>query len=79
MTDFIPPNLPFGKKRSPFFLCECPKCGFRQSYEIGNPQDEIVIDAGATDILTVETLPATCPKCGAKWKHIPMPDARRTI
>jgi len=78
MSNFLPPS-PFGfKGNSPFYLCDCPKCGFRQSYELGDPGEVIVTGAtGPDDILTVATIPSTCPKCGAKWKKTQMPDARQ--
>lgn len=78
MGSFLPPLFPFGRKPSPFYLCECPKCGFRQSYELGDPSSAIVNGAKDPDSMkTVEKLPDTCPKCGAKWKKNHMPDLRK--
>ena len=77
MSSFLPPRFPFGSKSSPFYLCDCPKCGFRQSYELGDSGEVIVTGAtGSDDILTVATIPSTCPKCGAKWKKTQMPDLK---
>ena len=79
MNNFIPPRFPFGRKSSPFYLCECPKCGFRQAYELGDPNDVIVIgDEKPDDVKTVEQIPSACPKCGAKWKKSQMPDLRQS-
>ena len=79
MSNLIPPRFPFGRKPSPFYLCECPKCGFRQSYELGDPSSVITIGEEAPDDMkTVETIPAVCPKCGAKWKKTHMPDLRKS-
>lgn len=78
MKSFLPPRFPFGREKSPFYLCECPKCGFRQSYELGNPS--LVITNGIEDadsMKTVEKIPDICPKCGAKWKKTNMPDTRK--
>ena len=78
MSRIIPPLFPWGRKPSPFYLCECPKCGFRQSYELGDPSS--VISDGETapeDRQTVEKIPDVCPKCGAKWKKKHLPDLRR--
>ena len=78
MNNFIPPRFPFERASSPFYLCECPKCGFRQSYELGDPSSVIVNgDDDQDSMKTVEKIPAVCPKCGAKWKNTHMPDLRR--
>ena len=78
MSNLIPPRFPFGHGTSPFYLCECPKCGFRQSYELGNPSLVIVNGDDEPDsIKTVEKIPDACPKCGAKWKKTHMPDLRK--
>lgn len=67
MNNFIPPGFPFGRDPSSFYLCECPKCGFRQSYELGDPSSAIVNGAEDPDSMkTVEKIPTVCPKCGAK-------------
>ena len=79
MNSFIPrPRLPFGLEPSPFYLCECPRCGFQQGYELGDPS--LVIANGEEEpdgMKTVEKIPQACPKCGAKWKKTHMPDLRR--
>lgn len=76
MKSFLPPRFPFGRGSSPFYLCECPKCGFSQSYELGNPS--LVITNGEPEaMITVSEIPGVCPKCGAKWKKTNMPDTRR--
>lgn len=78
MNNFIPPGFPFGRDPSSFYLCECPKCGFRQSYELGAPSSAIVNGAEDPDSMkTVEKIPKVCPKCGAKWKKNHMPDLRK--
>ena len=78
MDSFMPSNFPFGRKPSPFYLCECPKCGFRQSYELGDPSTVVVCGEEDPDSMkTVETIPAACPKCGAKWKKNHLPDPRK--
>ena len=78
MSKFILPRFPFGRGPSPFYLCECPKCGFHQSYELGAPSSVIVNDDNDPDSMkTVEKIPTVCPKCGAKWKKTHMPDLRR--
>ena len=78
MSSFLPPLFPFGRKPSPFYLCECPKCGFRQSYELGDPGSVITNgDEEPDSMKTVEKIPTVCPKCGAKWKKNHMPDLRK--
>ena len=78
MSSFLPPRFPFVRESSPFYLCECPKCGFRQSYELGDSSTVITNgDEGPDSLKTVEKIPSVCPKCGAKWKKTPMPDARQ--
>ena len=77
MNSMFPKSL-FGAKSSPFYLCECPKCSFRQSYELGDPSLDIVIGEEEPDAMkTVEKIPTACPKCGAKWKKVQMPDLRK--
>ena len=78
MSNFIPPRFPFGRGSFPFYLCECPKCGLRQSYELGDPSSVIFNGDNDPDSMKiVEKIPAVCPKCGAKWKKTHMPDLRR--
>ena len=78
MCSFIPQRSIFGLKRSSFYLCECPKCGFRQPYELGDPSLEIINGEEEPDSMkTVEKIPTVCPKCGAKWKKTNMPDLRK--
>ncbi|MBQ7652373.1 MAG: hypothetical protein IJS15_15545 [Victivallales bacterium] len=78
MSSFLPPRFPFGRRPSPFYICECPKCGFQQSYELGDPDSVISIgDEDPESIKTVEEIPAVCPKCGAKWKKKQLPDTRK--
>lgn len=78
MNNFIPPGFPFGRDPSSFYLSECPKCGFRQSYELVDPSSSIVNGAEDPDSMkTVEKIPTVCPKCGAKWKNNHMPDLRK--
>ena len=74
----LPPIFPFARKKSPFFLCTCPKCGFLQMYEVGD-YDTIVIDDSddKNSIVTVEKLPSKCPVCGAKLKKQSMPDTKK--
>jgi len=78
MSDFLPPRFPLGRTSSPFFLCDCPKCGFRQAYELGDPNDVILNGQEEPDSpKTVERIPPACPKCGAEWNRTQMPDARK--
>jgi len=77
MSNFITPPSPFGRKSSPFYVCECPKCGCRQAYELGDPDSVVCVGDGEPDAMkTVERIPAVCPKCGAKWKKTHLPDLR---
>ena len=57
MSNFIPPRFPFGRGPSPFYLCECPKCGLRQSYELGDPSSVIVNGEEDPDSMKIRRLP----------------------
>ena len=81
MKSFIPPILRrAGNGESPFYLCECPACGCRRHYELGDPAEVIVNGEASAEgdaMETVEKIPSRCPQCGAVWKQNRMPDLRR--
>ena len=77
MRSFMPPRSPFGRGPSPFYQCKCPKCGFQQVYELGDPAMVFSRDESKNPIRTVKEVPDVCPKCGEKWEKTHMPDLRR--
>lgn len=79
MNQFIQqPPWPFGRKPSPFYLCQCPKCGFEETYEVDDTES-IASDGSeeSSSPKTVNKLPSACPKCGARLKKKHMPDFRK--
>ncbi len=77
MPRFLPPDPIFGRGPSPFYLCNCPKCGFQQSYMLDDSVSVSSSDDASDAMKVVEKIPDKCPKCGAKWKKIHMPDFRK--
>lgn len=76
MPNFLPQIPPFGRKPLYIHLCECPKCGFKQKYQL-DAQVVIVDDDDPTrsDIQYVDELPRRCPHCQARLTvtKIPLP------
>ena len=73
MKAFFLPPWPFGPKRCQYYFCQCPKCGFQQMYEVGSAEAHHIGDPEEGSAMqTVEKLPSTCPKCGAKLKKSEM-------
>ncbi|MBO4619384.1 MAG: hypothetical protein J5654_04675 [Victivallales bacterium] len=70
----LPGNI-WGRRKPPveFYLCECPKCGFSQDYEVTSGEVIQIEPPAPDDPITVLQLPEKCPKCGAKWRKRKMP------
>ena len=48
------------------YLCTCRKCRFHQQYVIGDFDTIECSEAEKDDVIHVDKVPTTCPKCGGK-------------